>query len=240
MVIEESVAQQKPMKFYVGHLLHALAFLVGLVSLILLVFDNSKALHISEKFNTYNRIIVFLLIAAVLIHHQIIISNFKIIDKLRENDIASIGFVKRWIGTIPETIIRFLIFLMFAVLSGEIPYIIAICMKIKISLLHIGDHRFDLENLTIAYISISFFLSVTMLIWHFFSFICDFRDFINKISTKNTNPEIVSFPFNNILATLLISDIISFVIWLCFFQMFVIKDLSWYFLLIPIIQNNSA
>ena len=206
--------------------------LIGLIaeffSLLLIVMENLDRLTSREgNFSlVLNFIIIFMLIASVLIHHVFTKHNFLIIDCLNGDRLTCLGFSKRWINeSRTEDLMRILIFFLFSVLSGEITYIIIVCMEINSHINHGGHQHLDLMIVTYIYVIGSFALATLMLLWHIVGFFYDSKVYLHPI--KNDNKLIPSSPFKNPLIAFLVTDIFAFLVWLCFFMMFVFDQWWW-------------
>lgn len=202
-----------------------------LFSLILIIVQNKKSLISSEKLSSINMIVLIALIIAMLIHHYFIMNNFKRIDSSKVEDLREVGFGNWVCNRNWEDYLRFPIFILFAVLTGEIQYIFAVGFEIYTNFTHTGQ-VFDIGWVTTIFVTASFILAFIMVIWNISGLIYDhYNPILEKKIETNTpgqqsifKPVINPFPFKSAVWTFLLSDLLAFLVWGCFFLMLILKE----------------
>lgn len=202
------------------------------------------------------QIITIFGIIIMLIHQFLIMKCFHSIDHLSSDDLKRVG-IGKWAYNKCESILRFLIFILFAGLTGEIVYII-ISFKKSISY---GDYTkittyldidgkliivdsdplttIDVHWLPVFYIICALIMSLLIMLWSFAGFIYERRELKNYEVTPNDvfdlkilNPS----PSKNIYKGFLRADILAVFMWLAMFFLIICneKDALWVLVLIVV------
>lgn len=165
--------------------------------------------------------ITMIAVIFMMLHQFLIFRNFHILDNIPSKDYEkySIGnWVKksRW-----ENLLRVLLFLLFACLTGEVIYLLIIGGKLIGSLnLQIIDGRtyYDLNWITYFYVWIALAMSSLMLLWDLIAIKVDdvqisFKDIIptrKGLSRFNKSNAIVCYPLEKPYYIFLLSDAFGF------------------------------
>lgn len=160
------------------------------------------------QFFTYSSIIM------MLVHQFLIIRNFHILDHIDPNHYP----IGNWVAKCKiEDIIRFLLFILFAALTGEIIYLLIVGSK-SIPFLHdlMADKNglYDLTWITPMYLISALSMSVVMLIWDWVGLWHDWNQ-VPKFGLRRFefSDKIIYHPFTSPYYTFIVTDFIALYFW---------------------------
>jgi hypothetical protein len=209
----------------VAKALEFLGLLGETISFLLILHENEERFYNKAYVATF-----FLLVLCVLIHHYFNQSNLERIEDMHEAELEELGYSSKWIKHSKiEDVLRIVIFVIFAVISGAITYIIIVGIEAYSITESLNLHLFSKFYVT-AYMGLYFVL----LAWHTGGIIADKRVYLKP--GKSTNQRI-TFPsriFPNALISSFVSDVLGFFVWICFFMMIVVEkwwvtNVLWFF-----------
>ena len=234
--------------------IHYLLLIIGLTSEFFVVRSIIRSKFGHDGFIT---IIVFLAIIIMLIHQFMIIRNFHILDRMEDTEskskdtksksedtefksedkeFKSIG-VGDWIlKSRIEDILRVILFVLFACLTGEITYLAIVSEKTtNFGFIETNGTFYNLNWISSFYIHSATILALIMFIWDITGACYDKKLKTNfgfsKIS-ENKKLKIVSFPFKNPYHTFLASDLLGLIFWILLWLMVIFNiDTSLWFVL---------
>jgi len=158
-------------------------------------------------------------IAFMLIHQFFIFRNFHIIDHLDKVHKKKFG---DWVtNCIAEDILRILLFILFAYLTGEGVYLILILKET------FGSLNFCCANLTwikIWYIRVAITMAGIMFFWNLFGMKKDKFKLFSKSAFKlkkiknSQNDIVVTYPFQSTYTTFFFSDSLGLIFWILIYE----------------------
>lgn len=154
-------------------------------------------------------------VVLMLIHQFLIIRNFHILDHINCENYPIGDWVSRcrW-----EDFLRFILFLLFSALTGEIVYLFIVSSK-SVTIFHelITDENnmYNLSWITPIYLISALIMAIVMLIWDILG-LCHDWDEVPKLEYRkwHEDDKIVYYPFSSPYYTFIISDFVALYFWL--------------------------